>query len=79
MENVKLILLRERSEVLIGSVTELDEEPSLLIEKCMEVREDGALKPFPLYAAQRDLFLTSEVILTIVDPSEKILEAYKAA
>ena len=76
---VKLVLLTQRTECLIGKVTELDEEPSLLIEKCMEVLDDGTLKPFPIHAAQRDLFLTSEVILTIVDPSEKILEAYKAA
>ena len=36
-QTIKLVLLRERSEYLIGSITELDEEPSLLIEKCMEV------------------------------------------
>ncbi len=74
---IKLVLLKQRSECLIGSITELDEEPSLLIEKCMEVLEDGRLKPFPLHAEQRDLFLTSEVILTIVDPSPEVLEKYK--
>jgi hypothetical protein len=79
MNNVKMLLLTQRSEVLIGNITELDEEPSLLIENCMEVNEDGTLKPFPLYAAQRDLFLTSEVILTIVEPSPELLEKYKAA
>ena len=79
MQNVKMLLLTQRSEVLIGNVTELDEEPSILVENCKQVLDDGTLQPFPAYAAQRDLFLTSEVILTIVDPSEKILEAYKAA
>ena len=75
---VKMLLLTQRSEVLVGTVTELDEEPSILIENCMQVLDDCTLKPFPEHAAQRDLFLTSEVILTIVEPSEKILEAYKA-
>jgi len=79
MENVKLVLLRDRSEYLVGKITELDEEPSLLIENCMQVLEDGTLESFPLHAAQRDLFLTSEVILTIVDPSPELLEKYKVA
>jgi len=76
MENVKLILLRERNEVLLGSVTELDEEPSLLVTNCMEILKDGTLEPFPRFAAQRDLFLTSEAVLTIVDPSPEIVETY---
>jgi hypothetical protein len=79
MDNVKMLLLTQRSEVLIGNITELDEEPSILIENCMQVLEDGTLKSFPAHAAQRDLFLTSEVILTIVDPSPQLLESYKAA
>lgn len=78
MENVKLILLRERGEYLLGSVTELDEEPSILIEQCMEVLEDGTLRQFPLHSEQRDLFLTSECILTILDPTPKLLETYKS-
>jgi hypothetical protein len=69
--------LRERNEYLIGTITELDEEPSLLIEKCMEVLEDGTLRQFPLHAQQRDLFLTSECVLTILDPNAEILEKYE--
>ncbi|QIN97292.1 hypothetical protein [Synechococcus phage S-H25] len=45
----------------------------------MEVLEDGTLRQFPLHAEQRDLFLTSECILTILDPSPKLLETYKNA
>ena len=78
-QQVKLVLLRERNEYLIGSITELDEEPSLLIEKCMEVLEDGTLRQFPLHAQQRDLFLTSECVLTILDPSPNVLETYENA
>jgi hypothetical protein len=73
---IKLVLLKERPEYLIGKVTELDEEPSLLIETCYEI-VDGELIPFPKYSAQRDIFLTSETILTILDPSPEVLEKYK--
>jgi hypothetical protein len=76
-QQIKLVLLRERNEYLIGTITELDEEPSLLIEKCMEVLEDGTLRQFPLHAQQRDLFLTSECVLTILDPNAEILEKYE--
>ena len=72
---IKLVLLKDRPEYLIGLVTELDEEPSLLIEGCYEI-VDGELVPFPKYSAQRDMFLTSETILTILDPSPEVLKKY---
>ena len=75
-EQIKLVLLKDRPEYLIGMVTELDEEPSLLIETCYEI-VDGELIPFPKYSAQRDMFLTSETILTILDPSPEVLAKYK--
>ena len=74
---VKLILLQQRNEYLLGKVTELDEEPSLLIEKCYEVTGEEVLTPFPKYSSQRDIFLTSENVLSILDPSDKLLKAYK--
>ena len=77
--NLKILLMTHRSEYLIGEVTELDEEPSILIEKCFQIKLDGTLEPFPAFASQRDLFLTSESILTIVDPSDEIAKEYKAA
>ena len=73
---IKLVLLKDRPEYLIGMVTELDEEPSLLIETCYEI-VDGDLVPFPKYSAQRDIFLTSETILTILEPSPEVLKKYK--
>ena len=74
---VKLILLQQRNEYLIGTITELDEEPSLLIEKCYEVTGEEVLTPFPKYSSQRDIFMTSENVLSILDPSDKLLKAYK--
>jgi len=77
--NLKILLMTNRSEYLIGQVTELDEEPSVLVEKCFSITPEGKLVPFPAFASQRDLFLTSESILTIVDPSEQIAKEYQAA
>ena len=75
-QQVKLVLLKDRPEYLIGLVTELDEEPSLLIESCYEI-VDGDLIPFPRFRAQRDMFLTSDTILSILDPSPEVLKKYK--
>ena len=76
-QQVKLILLKQRSENLIGKVTELDEEPSILIENCYEVESEELIKPFPQFSSQRDIFLTSDDILTILEPTKKLLATYK--
>ena len=55
---VKLILLQQRNEYLIGTITELDEEPSLLIENCYEVTDEETITLFPKFSSQRDIFLT---------------------
>ena len=73
---VRLILLRQRSEYLLAKVTELDEEPIYLLERCYEVYEEGELIPFPKHSSQRDIFLTSDVILTILEPSQALLDKY---
>ena len=39
-QTTKLILLNGRDEYLIGEVTELDEEPSILVQNCYEVKEE---------------------------------------
>ena len=117
---IKLILLRQRDLYLIGKVTELDEEPSILIENCYEIIEcaeygqnpallqeratslegrhystsvrkidEGAvdrkdwytyeyviLKRYPKFSSQRDLFLTSDTIFTILDAGPEVLDLY---
>lgn len=77
MDNVKVLLLKNGSlnDYLIGRVTELDEEPSVLIEKCYKIIGEE-LEPYPRYSKQRDLFLTSESIFTIVEPNKAVLELY---
>ena len=77
---VKLILLKaDINKYLIGKITELDEEPSLLIENVYQVRDEKDIVKYPQFTDQRDLFLTSECVLTILDPSPKLLETYKNA
>jgi len=63
----------------LGKVTELDEEPSLLIEGCFEVLSDKEIVPFPAFTAQRDMFLTSDVVMSILDPSPNLVQLYEAA
>ena len=75
---VRLILLRQRNEYLIAKITELDEEPIYLLERCYEVSEKGELIPFPKHSSQRDIFLTSDVVLTILEPSQTLLDKYNA-
>jgi len=62
----------------MGAVTELDEEPSYLISDCMMIT-DGKYEKYPYYTDQRDIFLTSDVVLTIVEPSEETVTNYKKA
>ena len=74
---VKLILLKaDIHKYLIGKVTELDEEPSLLIENVYQVRDEKDIVKYPQFTDQRDLFLTSDVVFTIIDPSSTLLATY---
>ena len=76
--NLKILLMTNRSEHLIGQVSELDEEPAILVEICFSISPEGVLSPFPPFASQRDLFLTSESIFTIVEPSATMMELYES-
>lgn len=101
-------------------MSELDEEPSYLIENCYEilecaeygndpenlekrayslegrhlktsarkidesasdkdwyVYEYAILQQYPKFADQRDLFLTSDTILSILDPEQGVLDLYR--
>ncbi len=77
-QQIKVILLKQRPEYLIGAVTELDEEPSILIENCYEIQDDETLSPFPAFTEQRDMFLTSDTIMSILDPSPNLVQLYKS-
>lgn len=76
MSDVKIVILKYQIDTFfIGRITELDEEPSILVENCYKI-VDGKLELYPKYSAQRDLFLTSDDILTILDVAPDVLDLY---
>lgn len=75
MNPLKVVILKDQTH-LMGEVVELDEEPMYLVQSCVKLSDD-AITPFPLYTDQRDIFLTSDVILTIVEPSQETIVRYK--
>ena len=77
---LKLIILKHLpTTYLLGKITEMDEEPSLLIENCYYVNPEGTLEEYPLHSSQRDIFLTNEDVMTIMDPSLTITKLYEEA
>ena len=77
---LKLIILKHHpTTYLLGKITELDEEPSLLIENCYSVTPEVTLQEYPLHTSQRDLFLTSDDVMTILDPSLTVTKMYEEA
>ena len=76
---IKVVLLKNGglNDYLIGRIEVLDEEPSLFIQDCFKIVNDQ-LEVYPKYSGQRDLFLTSESIFTIVDPSATMVELYES-
>ena len=77
---LKLIILKHHpTTYLLGKITEMEEEPSLLIENCYSVTPEVTLQEYPLHSSQRDLFLTSDDVMTILDPSLTITKMYEEA
>ncbi len=75
---LKLIILKHHPQTyLLGKLTELDEEPSLLIEDCFSVTPEGDLQQYPLHTDQRYLFLTSDQIMTMLDAAPALSKKYK--
>ena len=77
---LKLIILTHHPQTyLLGKVTEMDEEPSLLLEDCFSITPEGELQEYPLHTDQRFVFLTSEQCMSILDPSGVIVTKYNNA
>ena len=70
-------MLTDQKTYLVGKLQELDEEPSILLEDVFAVNPDGHLGAYPLHTDQRYLFLTSEQVFTILDPSTVVVDEYK--
>jgi len=74
-----LILKHHPNTYLIGKLTELDEEPSLLLEDSHLIDTEGDVHVYPLHTDQRFIFLTSTDIMSIMDAAPKVLAAYQKA
>jgi len=76
---LKLIILKHHpTTYLLGKLTEMDEEPSLLLEDCYSITPEAELQSYPLHTDQRFVFLTTDDVMTILDPPDTIVKAYKA-
>lgn len=79
LKMIKLLILKNSPNTyLLGKLTEMDEEPSLLLEDVFTVGEGGVLDEYPLHTTQRFIFLTSTDIMTILDPAPAVLSAYRS-
>ena len=80
---LKLIILKSHPEMyILGKVTEMDQEPSLLIEDVYLVKGGNGsgikidLVEYPKHVSDRFIFLTSTDVLTILEPAPAVIEAY---
>ena len=67
---------------ILGKVSEMDEEPSLMIDDVYIIKGGNGsgvkidLIDYPKHVSSRFLFLTSTDVLTILDPAPAVIEAY---
>lgn len=67
---------------ILGKVTEMDDEPSLMIDDVYIIKGGNGsgikidLIEYPKHVSTRFLFLTSTDVLTILDPAPAVQEAY---
>ena len=77
---VKCLSLKNGTNV-IAEVIESEEveigEPNCRLVNSYEINENGQLNRWPFFTDQRSLMLSSDSILTIVDPSESIMKQYR--
>jgi len=77
---IKVLILKNNPDTyIIGKLTEMDEEPSLLVEDSHVIHVDGTVQVYPLHTDQRFIFLTSTDIMSILDPAPAVLAAYQKA
>lgn len=75
--NIALLILRD-GPILVSQSEELDHEPRVHLIRPMSVSGDKnvVLTPWPKYTDDVDILLRSEDLLTVCEPSEKVLESY---
>jgi len=73
----KLIILKHHPQTyLLADLLELDEEPALCLQECCTINDDGGVQPYPKHTHQRDIFLSTDDVMTILDPSPAVAKQY---
>lgn len=78
---IKCLILKTGTN-LIAEVIEFGDEvetgePDCRLVNPFEINQNGQLNRWPFFTDQRSLMISSENILTIVDPSQTIHNQYK--
>lgn len=66
-------------KIIIAQVQILEEEPRVCLRKsyvAVKIKNGTTLKEYPYYAQENSCLINSSNILTIYDPSEKLLKMY---
>ena len=75
--NIALLVLRD-GPILVSQSEELDHEPRVHLINPMVISgtTNVVLKQWPPYTDDKDVLLRSEDLLTVCDPTDKVLNAY---
>lgn len=79
-KNVKILLLTN-NQMLISQIEEISSdlgEPDCKLTEPFVINDDGTLSPWMIeYTSQNVYMISSEKIVTIVDPKPTLLEKYQ--
>lgn len=75
--NIALVILKN-GITLVSQSDELDHEPRVHLVNPMTIsgNTNVVLKPWPGYTDDVDILLRSDDLLTVCEPTERVLEAY---
>ena len=75
--NIALIVLRD-GPILVSQTEELDHEPRAHLIRPMSISgtTNVVLKQWPPYTDDTDILLRSDDLLTVCEPTERVLETY---
>lgn len=75
--SVSLIILKSET-VLVAQTEQLEYEPRCVLKQPYAVSgsTNVALKPWPAYTDDQHILLHSDSLLTVCEPSDKVLKAY---
>ena len=75
-----LLLLLKSGQTLISLSDQLPEEPRVHLREPYEVggKTKLTLSPWPPYTDEKDILLSSDTLLTVVEPQDKLRDVYLA-